>query len=83
MGREQVGLTTRPRGAHEADHGVAGLMDRNRVEESFDDDDGSRVPGDRAMEVEEDERLSEASWKSVLRLAAINGAAGVRDQLAR
>ena len=57
-------------------------MDRNRVEEAFNGDHCLPVCRDRSVQVEEDQRLSEAGGKSILWLLAINCGAGVRDQFA-
>lgn len=46
---EQVALMPRQRRPHEAHDWISGLMDRDRVEESFDDDDGARLRGHRSM----------------------------------
>jgi hypothetical protein len=79
---EEISLMSRQRRAHEPHHWVPRLMDRDRVEEAFDHDDRARFRRDHSMEVEEDERLSEACRESILRLLAVDRAARVCNQLA-
>ena len=80
---EQIGLIPRERRAHETDdRGTARLMHGECVEEAFHDDDGATSSRERAMQIEEHERLAEAGRKPILRLLPVDGAAGVGNQLA-
>jgi hypothetical protein len=81
VGAQEVGLIARQCRPHQADDRISRLVDRDRIEESFDDDDLPLVSCDRSVEVEEDERFPEAGRKSILRLVPVDGSARVGDEL--
>jgi hypothetical protein len=40
---QEADLTPRDRRAHQRDHRIPGLMDRDRIEEAFEDEHGARM----------------------------------------
>ena len=56
VAHEQLRLRPRECRAHEPHRRIPGLMDRDRVEEAFDEDHDACLRGDCSMQVEEDER---------------------------
>jgi hypothetical protein len=57
---QEIRLIFRECRGHQTHDRIAGLVDSNRIEETFDDDDRARIHRDRSMEIEKDKRLAES-----------------------